>query len=88
MKKWSLQKKWRVILSGLIITAIPIIGLTVFIYFQSVNYIENIVITENQQSALAVSDDIKEKIDNEVRLGNLLVIRRSLIAAIKSTDRK
>ncbi len=88
MKKWSLQKKWRVILSGLIITAIPIIGLTVFIYFQSANYIENIVITENQQSALAVSDDIKEKIDNEVRLGNLLVIRRSLIAAIKSTDRK
>jgi len=88
MRKWSLQKKWRVILSGLIITAIPIIGLTVFIYFQSANYIEHIVITENQQSALAVSDDIKEKIDNEVRLGNLLVIRRSLIAAIKSTDRK
>jgi hypothetical protein len=88
MKQWFLQKKWRVIVSGLIITAIPIIGLSLFIYYQLAGYIEDIAISENQQSVLVVSDHIKEKMDNDVRLGNLLVIRRSLKAAIKSTDRK
>src|SRR5664279_5263507 len=88
MKQWFLQKKWGIILSGLLITAIPIVGLTLFVYFQSANYIENIVITENQQSALVIADHIKEQIDNDVRLGNLLVIRRSLKAAIEHTDRK
>ena len=88
MKQWFLHKKWGVIFSGLLITAIPIIGLTLFVYFQSSNYIENIVTTENQQSALVVADHIKEQIDNDVRLGKLLVIRRSLKAAIESTDRK
>ena len=88
MKQFFLHKKVGVILSGLLVTAIPIIGLTLFVYFQSANYIENIVITENQQSALVIADHIKEQIDNDVRLGNLLVIRRSLKAAIESTDRK
>ena len=88
MKQWFLHKKWGVIFSGLLITAIPIIGLTLFVYFQSSNYIENIVTTENQHSALVVADHIKEQIDNDVRLGKLLVIRRSLKAAIESTDRK
>ena len=88
MKQRFLHKKLGVILSGLLITAIPIIGLTLFVYFQSANYIENIVITENQQSALVIADHIKEQIDNDVRLGNLLVLRRSLKAAIEHTDRK
>jgi PAS domain S-box-containing protein len=88
MKQWFLHKKLGVTLSGLFITAIPIIGLTLFVYFQSANYIEEIVITENQQSALVIADRIKEQIDGDVRLGNLLVIRRSLKTAIQSTDRK
>src|SRR5208337_1138307 len=41
MKRWLSEKKWRVIISGFFITALPIIGLTLFVYFELDNYIRN-----------------------------------------------
>ncbi len=88
MKRWLSDKKWRVIISGLIITAVPIIGLTLFVRLQTAGYIKNDVIKEDQQSAIIVSERIKDALGDEIRLGNLLASRPRLRSAIKGTDRE
>lgn len=86
MRQWSPGEKWRVIISGVIITALPIIALTLFVYSEIADYIKENVMNENGQSAALVSASIMKALDDEIRLGNLLVPR--LKAGIKLADRK
>ena len=62
LKQWFLQKRWRIILSGIIGSAIPVVSLLLFVHFSFTGIIEDMINNENISYAGNVARHIEWKI--------------------------
>ncbi|MEK6673199.1 MAG: hypothetical protein AABY42_06950, partial [Nitrospirota bacterium] len=88
MKKWLFQKKWRIILSGIVIIALPIVLLSSFVYFVLIEHIRETVIGTEKSTAIEAAHNIQDSVQDGIRAGKLIAARPLLHKAIKSADRK
>ncbi len=88
MKKWILEKRWRVIIAGILISTVPVISLSLFIYFEVTGILENLLIKESEMSAIIGANHIEERLSNDISFGRAYAARRNLIAALKKGDKR
>jgi PAS domain S-box-containing protein len=88
MNRVSFKGKWRIIISGVVITLVPIVCLTLFVYLQISYYIYDEITKENQRFAGIVANHIKATLENEMSMGKLLIDREMFKSAIKRSDRQ
>lgn len=88
LKRWFLEKRWRIILSGILITAMPVLGLAFFVYFGVTDDLERMVIEENQMYANLCTRQIEEKLNSDIAFGRAYAARPYLIAGLQRGDRK
>lgn len=88
MKKWLLEKRWRIILSGMVIVALPIIALSSFVYFVLIEHIKESVIEAEKNATIEIAGHIQSRIQDDIRAGKLLTARTLLHKAIRDHDRE
>lgn len=88
MKKWLLEKRGRIILSGMLIVAVPLASLAFFVYLEISDHLKEMIIEENKSAAINIADHIQETIKNDIQAGTLLTERPFLKEAVKKADRK
>ncbi|GAB4413567.1 MAG: hypothetical protein OHK0032_09680 [Thermodesulfovibrionales bacterium] len=88
MKEWILKKRWRIILSGILLMAIPVVGLAVYVYFEVTDDFRRRVIEENQIYANIAAHHIEERLDSDIAFGRAYAARSYLIAGLQRGDKK
>lgn len=88
MKEWLLQKRWRIIFSGTLIVAAPILGLALFVYIEISGHLNDIINEENKRAALNIATHIENELQGDIRNGGLFTTRLQLQEAIRQRDRK
>lgn len=88
MKKWLFEKRWRIILSGMVIVALPIIALSSFVYFVLIGHVRETVIEAEKNTAIETAHHIRDRIQDDIRAGKLIAARPLLHKAIRNNDRK
>lgn len=88
MKKWLFEKRWWIILSGMVIVALPIIALFSFVYFVLVEHVRETAIEAEKNATIEIAGHIQSRIQDDIRAGKLIASRPLLHKAIKSADRK
>lgn len=88
MKEWILKKRWRVILSGLLIVAIPLLSLALFVHFEVTAALEERIIKENKGLAAIAAHSLEERLKNDIELGRAYATRPYLLAGLKRGDKK
>ncbi len=87
VKEWILQRRWRIIVSGIFITALPLLGLALIMHFQITAALEERIIKETQWFAKTSSRHLEVSLGHEISLGRLFVTRPSLLTAINRGDK-
>jgi signal transduction histidine kinase len=87
VKEWILQRRWRIIVSGIFITALPLLGLALIMHFQITSALEERIIKETLWFAKTSSRHLEESLGHEISLGRLFVTRPSLLTAIQRGDK-
>jgi signal transduction histidine kinase/CheY-like chemotaxis protein len=88
MKEWLIRKKSRIIIAGVLMTALPLVTLALAIYFALSATIEGMVIEENRALANIAEKRIEAGLSNALRIGDIFSARPLLIRAIRNNDRK
>ena len=88
MKEWILQRRWRIIVSGIFITAIPLLSLAFIINFQITAALEERIIKETQWFAKISSHHLEDTLGREISLGKSFATRPQLLTAINRGDKK
>lgn len=86
MNKWLLEKRWRIILTGMLIVIVPIIGLSLFVFFEISGHLRNIIEEDNMHSALNVATHIEDSINGDIRNGTLFATRQLFLDAVRQND--
>ena len=87
MKKWLLEKRWRIILTGTLIVALPILGLALFVYIEISSHLRDIIAEDNLHSALNVATHIEDTINDDIRNRGLFAKRPQFIDAVRLNDK-
>jgi signal transduction histidine kinase len=87
VKEWILQKRWRIIVSGIFITAIPLLSLAFIINFQITTALEERIIKEAQWFAKISSHHLEDRLNSEISLGMSYVTRPLLLTGVNRGDR-
>jgi signal transduction histidine kinase len=88
VKEWILQRRWRIIVSGIFITALPLLSLAFIINFQITIALEDRIIKETQWFAKISSHHLEDTLDREISLGKSFATRPQLLTAINRDDKK
>jgi signal transduction histidine kinase/CheY-like chemotaxis protein len=88
MRKWILEKKWRVIISGIFIMAVPVISLAFFVYFKVTSELEQRVTEESRMYAELIAHEIEERLNSDIAFGSAYALRPYLIAGLQRGDKK
>ena len=88
LKKWLLQKRWRIILSGIIGSAIPVVGLLLFVHFSFTGIIEDMINNENISYTGNVARHIEWKLKSDIAYGRAYAARPYLLAGLQRGDKK
>ncbi|MEW6714647.1 MAG: ATP-binding protein [Nitrospirota bacterium] len=87
MKQWILQKRWRIIFTGILTVAVPLLGLAALVNFYVTAALEERVIKETEWfSAIAVSH-IEERLRSGINLGKVFVTSPQLLAGLETRDK-
>lgn len=87
MKEWIIQKRWRIILAGILTVAVPLLGLAALVNFYVTAALEERVIKETGWfSAIAVSH-IEERLRSGINLGKVFVTSPQLLAGLETRDK-
>lgn len=88
MKQWLLQKRWRVLLAGFLTVALPLVGLTLYVYMQVLAEFEKIGLQEIQTFFNLAVYHTEEKINDDISSGKIFASRPQLLEALQKSDRK
>ena len=88
MKKWLLEKKWRAILAGILVVAVPLISLALFVNFTGNAALEERVINENRNYSLLAAHTLGMNVKSLIYAGKAFATRPSLLQDIKKRDYK
>ena len=83
MKDWLLESRSRMILAGFLTVAMPLVGLTMYIYAQVVAEFRKVILEENQTFFNLAVSLLEEKINTDISNGKIFADRPLLIEAIK-----
>jgi len=86
IKKWILAEKWRVISAGILISAVPLIGLALFVYLMTTEALESRIIKENQLLALTCARSLESRLKNDIAFGRAYATRPYLLAGTQRGD--
>ena len=87
MKEWLLQKRWRVILAGILIVAVPLLGLAALVDLQFTAALEDRLIKETGWFSAIAASHIEERLRGDINLGKIFVTRPLLLSGLKKRDR-
>ena len=88
MKEWILRKRWRIILSGILIVAVPLLGLALFINFEVTTVLEERIINENRTLAQLGAKIIEDKLKGDIAYGRAYAARPYLLEGMQRGDKK
>lgn len=88
MKKWLLEKRWRIILSGMVIIVLPIIALSSFVYFVLIGHVRETVIEAEKNATIEIARHIQDRIKDDMRAGKLMASSSLIHKAIRDNDRE
>jgi signal transduction histidine kinase len=88
VKEWILQRRRRIIVFGIFITAIPLLSLAFIINFQITAALEDRIIKEAQWFAKISSHHFEDSLNHEISLGKSFATRPHLLTAINRGDKK
>ncbi|MDO8281197.1 MAG: ATP-binding protein [Thermodesulfovibrionia bacterium] len=88
MKEWILQKRWRILLSGILIVTIPLLTLSAYIYLEVTSALEERLLKENQRLAQYTAHTIEEKLRSEISFGKSYAARPYFLEGLVIRDKK
>ena len=86
MVDWLTGKKWRVILTGVLITILPLASLAFFVRWTVLRAMNELVIRQGETIARISAGDIEEKIRSDIQTGTMFTTRFVLKKAIQDRD--
>ncbi|MEW6602460.1 MAG: ATP-binding protein, partial [Nitrospirota bacterium] len=87
MKEWLLRKRWRIILAGILMVAVPLLSLAAFVKFSVTSALEGRIIKETEWFSKIAANQIEERLRSDIRVGRAFVTRPLILAAVKKLDR-
>ncbi len=88
MKKWLLEKRWRILLAGFLTVALPLVGLTGYVYLQVIAEFERIGLDEIQTFFNLAVYHVEERINDDIASGKIFAERPQVLEALKKGDMK
>ncbi|MBI5848900.1 MAG: PAS domain S-box protein [Nitrospirae bacterium] len=88
MKEWLLQKRWRILLSGILIVTTPLLVLSAYIYSGVTSVFEERLLKENQRLAQYMAHTIEEKLRSEISFGKSYAARPYFLEGMLRGDKK
>lgn len=88
MKDWLLEKKWRAVIAGMVVSLVPPVILLLYIYFFPLRWIEKNTYENVSKHADIIESRIRYNIKGEEKYLKAFAIRRYLISAVKNKDIK
>lgn len=83
MKEWLVEKKWRAILAGILVVAIPLISLALFVNFTATAALEERVINENRNYSLLAAHTLEMNVKNLIYAGKAFATRHLLLQDLR-----
>jgi signal transduction histidine kinase len=83
MKKWLLEKKWRAILAGILMVAIPLVILALFVNFTGTAALEERVVNENKNYSMTAAHTLEMNVKSLVYAGKAFATRPLLLRDLK-----
>jgi len=83
MKRWLLEKKWRAILAGILVVAIPLIGLALFVNFTGTAALEEMVVNENRNYSMIATHTLAMNVKSLIYAGKAFATRPLLLRDLK-----
>ncbi len=87
MKEWIMQKRHRIIISGMLMTSIPVIVLSLVVYFTIADHLEELIIKENKTLINISASRIEMGLNSAISVGNVFARRPMLQQAVRRNDR-
>jgi signal transduction histidine kinase len=87
LKKWLLEKRWRILLAGFLTVSLPLVGLTIYVYLQVISQFKQLGIEENRTFFDLAAYHLEEKINDDISAGTIFAARPELIKALDKGDR-
>lgn len=88
MKAWLLEKRWRVILAGILIVAIPLLGLALYVYLEVIDIIKGNARTNVLMYSSHAVHKIKAQLASHIAYGKAYATRPYLIDGLKRGNKK
>jgi len=88
MKQWLLQKRWRIVLTGIIGSAIPVVAISFFVHFSFTGILEDMINNENISYGRNAAHHIEWKLKTHVAYGRAYATRPYLLAGLQRGDKK
>ena len=86
MKGWLLEKQWRVVLGGILLVAVPILGLALFVYFTMAQSLEALLVQTCRDNVADCVYAVTAKLDGDITTGRLFASRLLLHGEILKKD--
>jgi len=86
LKKWLLEKRWRIVLAGFLTVALPLVGITIFVYLQVISQFKELGLEENQAFFNLAAYHLEERINNDISAGTIFASRPQIIEALEKGD--
>ncbi len=88
LKGWLLKMRWRIILSGISGSAMPVAGLLLFVHFSFTGVIEDMINNENISYGRNTAHHIEWNIKSDIAYGRAYAARPYLLAGLQRGDKK
>ena len=86
LKDWLLEKRLRMILAGFLTVAVPLVGLTIYVYAQVVAEFKQTILEENEAFFTLAVNLLEGDITTDIANGKIFADRPLLIDAIERDD--
>ncbi len=86
MKKWLLEKRWRILLAGFLTVALPLVGITIYVYLQVISQFKQLGLEENKAFFNLAAYHLEERIDNDITAGMIFAARPQIVEALNRGD--
>lgn len=88
MTAWLFAKRWRIIFAGVLIVAIPLLGLAAFVNLEITSALEDRLIKETGWFSVIGANNLEASLAGEINLGTTFVTRPLLVTAMVTGDKK
>lgn len=86
MLNWLFEKKWRIILAGIVTATAPLLGLALFVYLTITTEMELAAIERRNSFAEAAVRLLEERLEADISFGNAYAARPRLTSALQTDN--